>query len=212
MLKLIKYEDWDNFLLSPNTNSSIRKQNDDYPELIGVLLNKNNNTLDESLLSVVIAKDTPLARAIARQRQSDIKTALNIDLPIIFYNNYLNDIKHYPKSEMELDGEKTKIEWIDNYHLDSNKKENLDYWEAKTSLKFFGGGSSIKLNGQDYRVPSSIHALMQAVNQHKNKPEVEFFKIIDEVSRAKNFLVLFEDPATQALYNTVQTRRYFGRN
>ena len=62
----------------------------------------------ESISAIVIANDTPEARRIARQRQADLSTKLNIYVPIIFYDRMLRKVTEYT-SEADTRREMVRI-------------------------------------------------------------------------------------------------------
>jgi ankyrin repeat protein len=97
-----------------------------------------------SMLSIVIARDIPAARKIARDRQKEMQKKLNVTLPIVFYDNVVRDITPYTTKqaqhdEMEFSEEMAKKKLLE-LQLKISSKNN---WQTISLFSCFGIGQSL---------------------------------------------------------------------
>lgn len=186
-------------------------------------VNDNPNTLNEMLVklsrsnlaAIVIARDTPKARSIARSRFKDIQSDLNISLPVIFYDNNISTIRQYDPVEMYDDEKSLEIGETFNSINEMAAKQNLIALlcelKQKTSwnkrILFF----KIKTESPPNTIETIINKISAAQNDeyhgksHWKITEAEIKKILIDSINA-NRLLRVED--TQECYKTLNTR-YF---
>lgn len=107
------------------TDKFIQRVNENYYRTNEVLAELSR----EAMKAIVIARDTPKARDIARHRRKEIQDKLNITLPIVFYDNVKRTLKPYTAQQMLQDEQGINID------RERSAKARLRQLKSMISLK-----------------------------------------------------------------------------
>ena len=162
--------------ISFNNYDSFKKAIDETPNITNEVLAQTNV---KSWEAIIIGRDTPKAREIARLRRKDIIKQFNKELPIVFYDPEYRYVRIYTALEQKIDAVYDKIV----------STENLPPERSLFTMLFHRDRVELNISGINKQILKNDARLIKASIEQARKADVSLedcWNKIEEICQIQN--------------------------
>ena len=162
--------------ISFNNYDSFKKAIDETPNITNEVLAQTNV---KSWEAIIIGRDTPKAREIARLRRKDIIKEFNKELPIVFYDPEYRHVRIYTALEQKIDAVYDKIV----------STENLPPERSLFTMLFHRDRVELNISGINKQILKNDARLIKASIEQARKADVSLedcWNKIEEICQIQN--------------------------